>query len=365
GYTDPYLVALLDSVRDLHFKPMHSLMDLLGWWERNKSSISVSFPEGTNAIRAMTIHKAKGLEFPVVIFPFADLQPEIGKNKKWIPVDDSLMPGIHSMLVSPGKSLLETEYAIHHEEEWSKLQLDTVNLLYVAFTRASESLSIITGISGITSEFSAASFLSGWLKSTGAWSEGKAFYEFGSLIQKTREPDGAKVMEYLPDRWVFGDWRAGMEIRRDAEEWSDQDDHARRWGMQVHEIMAEVATESDLSRVLCQTFAEGHFSREDFSRLQVQLQKIIEDPRLSRYFRPGLRIAREAEILLPGGETYRPDRVVWLEDEVVIIDFKTGRRSPIHASQLNKYEEILEKMGERNIRKLVVYINESNPVVEL
>jgi ATP-dependent exoDNAse (exonuclease V) beta subunit len=39
----------------------------LNFWDKNAEKFSIPSPEGNNAVRIMTIHKSKGLEFPVII----------------------------------------------------------------------------------------------------------------------------------------------------------------------------------------------------------------------------------------------------------------------------------------------------------
>ena len=110
--------------------------------------MSIPSPEGNDAVRIMTIHKAKGLEFPVVIFPFAE--EDFGKGppqKIWLNADEKTM-GLPKVLVDKNKSVEnfgEDASIVYHQKTQEDL-LDTINVLYVALTRAEEQLYIISSM---------------------------------------------------------------------------------------------------------------------------------------------------------------------------------------------------------------------------
>jgi ATP-dependent exoDNAse (exonuclease V) beta subunit len=54
----------------------------------------------------------------------------------------------------------------------------------------------------------------------------------------------------------------------------------------------------------------------------------------------------------------RPDRIVFENDKVTLIDYKTGNKSPAYAIQLAEYERTLEQMGYEVENKIIVYINQ-------
>ncbi|MFZ4548893.1 MAG: hypothetical protein ACOYN4_15700, partial [Bacteroidales bacterium] len=70
-------------------------------------------------------------------------------------------------------------------------------------------------------------------------------------------------------------------------------------------------------------------------------------------------------ILTPKGDVFRPDRVVFYENETVIMEFKTGLPEPKHRQQLDNYSRILQQMNYTGIQKLLIYINENVEVVEV
>jgi len=149
--TISYVQYFLDLVLERNVKYQTSIADFLEYWKKTGFKQSIPSPEGEKAIRIMTIHKSKGLEFPVVIYPFADDSLKPRSNNIWIPMDDESVD-MPQALVKNTK-VLEKYNDATNEIYQTKSQeeiLDTINVLYVALTRAEEQLHIISsyGITG-------------------------------------------------------------------------------------------------------------------------------------------------------------------------------------------------------------------------
>jgi len=92
--------------------------------------------------------------------------------------------------------------------------------------------------------------------------------------------------------------------------------------------------------------------REDLTRF---FNKILNDKTLSPYFAPSVKVLNETSILLPDGNLVRPDRVVFLEEKVVVIDYKTGAPHASHKEQIEQYCEAIREMGYNNVEGCVLY----------
>ena len=140
--TDAYVQFFLDEVLARQIKEL-SIQEFLDFWEQKKESLSIVTSENPNAVKIMTIHKSKGLEFPIVIFPcdlniYKDINPKV-----WLEINNDDFP---NMLVPLNKEIqhINTQGQEIYDQWRAALELDNFNLLYVALTRAAEKLYIIT-----------------------------------------------------------------------------------------------------------------------------------------------------------------------------------------------------------------------------
>jgi ATP-dependent exoDNAse (exonuclease V) beta subunit len=137
-----YIQTFLDIL--LNFGKLHTnnLLDFLEFWELKKSKLSISSPQSDNAIRIMTIHKSKGLEFPVVILAFADWSLSFNKQSQiWLNwSENSLVPQLKTLILPLNKNILETSFAPQYVAEQEAAFIDGLNMLYVALTRAANEL---------------------------------------------------------------------------------------------------------------------------------------------------------------------------------------------------------------------------------
>ncbi|HSG67728.1 MAG TPA: UvrD-helicase domain-containing protein, partial [Bacteroidales bacterium] len=108
---NPYLMFFLDAVYDYSMNKRFIDEDFTSYWRENSNKFSIVVPEGLDAVNVMTIHKAKGLEFPVVIYPFANSKVDIFRDKKWITIDDPRLPGLKAALIPLINDLSDTDYA--------------------------------------------------------------------------------------------------------------------------------------------------------------------------------------------------------------------------------------------------------------
>jgi len=367
GKYDIYLQFFLDFVNKASARQGTHLADLLEAWDEKKGKLSVVVPEGIDAIRIMTIHKAKGLEFPVVIWPMATEKLKTTFDQLWVDLAEDVIPGLPVALLQTGASMEDVGYSEQYQKERNSSMLDMINLVYVAFTRPAERLYIITREPGKGDPNNLPNLLSQFIENTsGDWTQtGNVFTKgIDEHIQKFKKPmPEADMLSSM----ISSPWQGRIKIARRAPVyWSaDQSKNKQAWGTLIHDTLASIRTRADISEVVAVQAAANLLGEDEAAILLHRVTTTIDHEKLKPYFVEEVQLKPEAGILTPKGEVFRPDRVIFSEKETLIMEFKTGLPKPEHEKQLHNYGEILHQMGYPGIRKLLVYLDEVVTVKEL
>ncbi|MGI9547074.1 MAG: UvrD-helicase domain-containing protein [Flavobacteriaceae bacterium] len=364
--SDAFVTFLMDEVLLVEQRGDSSIAAFLEHWDNNQEKLSVTAPENTDAVRIMTIHKAKGLEFPIVIFPYANsnIYEEIDP-KIWLQIPAEDYHGFPELLLSKKKQMLHYNEQANqlYTEDHQKLELDAFNLLYVALTRAIDALFILSRKDLDSSGLHKTNFFSGvfieYLKESGIWSDRELVYSFGALDQKLSENEIAIHQEIVPYINSTKNTTApNIVIRRDAL-WDELSSDPRTRGTLIHHLMGLIEKEADIEPALNRLKSNGFINADNMSEYCDLALKIIQLPELAPYFKENLIVKNEQEIITENGLILRPDRLVFEDEQVAILDYKTGARSADHREQLLSYRSALEKMGYIHPDCLIVYLNDT------
>jgi ATP-dependent exoDNAse (exonuclease V) beta subunit len=359
---DPFLRFFLDAVLTFTTKDLHSLSDFPEWWEDQKAKLSVVVPEGLNAVRIMTIHKAKGLQFPVVIFPFATETRRLTKDYLWADLRGQEIPGLPTALLKTEAAMEKTAFAEQYREEDRNSMLDLVNLLYVVMTRPEERLYIFTASppAKMDNLRSLPAFFAGFLQSEGKWTDEQSDYRFGSPDPCLRNPEATEAEPLMLNTMISEDWRNRIRIRSRAPQMWDMENPLGKshFGNKVHGLLSQIKVASDAGRVLTGAITAGLIPNDEQERVEKMLHGVLEHPQLAHLYSDAVTVKTEPEILLPDGNVMRPDRVVLDKGSPVIIEYKTGRKDERHAGQLDRYAGAMAEMGYPVIRRVLVYLHD-------
>ncbi|MEK9613982.1 MAG: PD-(D/E)XK nuclease family protein, partial [Flavobacteriaceae bacterium] len=131
-------------------------------------------------------------------------------------------------------------------------------------------------------------------------------------------------------------------------------------GIFVHDLLAKITHKELLSKVLDDAFLEKKYDQKEKNSITQMLHSIVYHPKLNAYFKEDSVVFCEKDILIPHGETIRPDRLnIVSQNHACIIDYKTGAPKELDQKQINAYGFILRKMGYSTVEKHLVYIDET------
>ncbi|MFI2741556.1 UvrD-helicase domain-containing protein [Zhouia sp. PK063] len=363
--SDAYLQYFLDEILDFNLKQNGSFSEFLSYWDKKKDRLSIVAPLGVNAVQIMTIHKSKGLEFPVVIFPYAEAKiTEEIDPKLWIPVTQENF-GMPYALVSKNKDVAELSEGtkfLYDEDQW-KVELDKFNVLYVALTRAVERLYIISKkdiTKGGENTNSIAGLFINFLKEKQLWDDHKNVFTFGEPAKKTSKSQTENKQEDIP---FISDLKLGNTfkiITKSGSLWNTTQQIAIDRGNLYHYLLSEIKYETDVASVIDEAFLNGQIAATDKENVYQDILKVVAHPDLTVYFQPPFEVFNEKEIITKSKQIYRLDRLVISPNkEAIIIDYKTGSPDKKHEEQLETYSAIVLQMGYKVIKKVLVYINDT------
>ena len=371
--SNAYVQFYLDVVLDYTQKKGSDISGFLNYFDKKKDSLSIVSPSGQNAVQIMTIHKAKGLEFPVVIFPYADLDIYSEKEpKEWFPLEKENFNDFSHTLLNYSKDFEyfgEDGLRIFNSHK-SEQELDNINLLYVTLTRAIEQLYVISKKEVLTKDGVSEKKYSGlfinYLSHLGIWNDSDLSYSFGKPEKSAKQI--TKKLQ-LQEQEFISTAKEDHQIEivtNSGYLWDSNQEEAIEKGNLIHNIMSKINTKEDVDVTITDFLESSTINLEQSIILKKIVFEIIEHPKLTNCFNSDLIIYNERDIITNQGQILRPDRVIInSKNEAILIDYKTGKEDKSHTQQLISYQDILESMNLKVIKKFLVYINNDIHVKEL
>ena len=360
-----YLQFFLDFIYEVSQKEGAGIFQYLELWERKKEDLSIVVPEGEDAVQIMTIHRAKGLEFPVVIYPFANSSVNDTKMESfWMNLPENFNEDIPVAYLKAAKEMMNWngEVPALYEELCHNSQLDAINVLYVALTRPVQQLYIISRLQlnskGEEDENRFSGLLISFLKSVGKWDDSTE-YHFGNpdeLPEEELPVENSVKQERFLSSPTQGN---GIPIiTRSGSLWDSRQKEAIEKGHLIHDLFARIYNEKDVESALLYAREEGLFKEGEERELKKVILDVVSRPELQQYFSEEASVYNEREMISADGEVLRPDRIVFSNNKMSVIDYKTGAEKGDHVLQIENYARVLAEMNYEIGEKLLIYINE-------
>ena len=157
----PYVMAFVDDLQEWTSQNGNNLGEYLRHW--SESDLKISSPSDADAVRVITVHKAKGLEFPFVIVPMAEDVVLSKPEDRWaVPqMKSTFLEGMARIAfnVNLSSSSNKTLFAKEYMDNKLLQYVDNMNVFYVALTRAEKELHVISGPLPKDSDKSVVSFI--------------------------------------------------------------------------------------------------------------------------------------------------------------------------------------------------------------
>jgi ATP-dependent exoDNAse (exonuclease V) beta subunit len=211
---DLHLRFFLDALIEAQSEDVTTISDFPQWWQEKGRRQTLSLSDSTDAVKVMSIHKSKGLGFPVVIYAFADKAYEKSSDNFWVDLDEETCH-FPAALLPLNMSLQDTDFAKHYVEEDAKNMLDLLNIFYVACTRPKNELYILSRYrTNWNSETrSIPNILHDFLASEALWEDEKTEYTFGNPMKMPKKTDSNPVKQTDDDDIPFIPWYERIRIK--------------------------------------------------------------------------------------------------------------------------------------------------------
>ena len=365
-----YIQYFLDIVLERDIRNQAGISDFLNYWDKNGEKLSIPSPEGNDAVRIMTIHKSKGLEFPVVIFPFAEEDfSHSPKQKMWLNADEETI-GLPKALVDKSSKVEgygDEASQVYLQKKQEDL-LDTINVLYVALTRAEEQLHVIS-LMNIKKDGSLpnnlSSFFIEFLENYG-FDRSKFEYQFGASLKLSTEIKKEKDTKVIPQISSTLNPKSIKIAQRESIMWNTKQQNAIEYGNTIHEILSFVKTASDIDLAIIKAIENGLIVHNQKEEVLKTINEIVNHSDLVDYFSNNTKVLNEQTIIQKEGNLVKPDRMVLnSSNEIYLLDYKTGSHLPKYKQQLENYQSAIESMGFKVVKKALVYVGEGIEIVNL
>lgn len=340
----PYLLAFLDSVVDFMSRYGSNIHHFLKWWDKVGPGLSISSPDNIDAIRVITIHKSKGLQFPCVLIPMFDWNFD-QSSIEWIETagfKDKLPKGVAIPPIVPVK---RDNKSTLFDNEFKKIArsniMDSLNKTYVACTRAQYELIIYTE-NNKELGLQLSQFLETCRNDNNDIAptptencDPDVVYELGKPMLRSDIPALNSDDNALPDN-VESRIMPPYSVVSDVDRWKltspdiiiDVRGTTRWVGEMLHKVMERVRTPKNLKKAFGRALHRGMITEEEHDEYLALLSKRLADPRVADWFANDNRLMLERSVTIGGNGQKRPDRVVMKPNgEIIIVDYKFGDRS--------------------------------------
>jgi ATP-dependent exoDNAse (exonuclease V) beta subunit len=342
---------LLELIKQHCIGKNNDLHRFIEWWKEHRHKLSAAAVNNPDAVQIMTIHKSKGLEFPVVIFPHFT---ETAKpSPLWIdvPKDICELPAAYITVEAnkekeefdnEGEDDLTAEISLEKKRRY----LDDINNLYVACTRAESRMYFLQEKGG--SAFN--KMIDETLSNIFTEYKLSGIVEFGVqdihlTQQATAQP--IHVPQLKGKEMLLPRLKLRSKLQRDTPEIV--------YGKLLHDCFSMLKTANDIDPVIEKVLKGRADAEKHREKLNNDIQKVLTHATASAWFDDSASVYCEQEMVATNGDTLRPDRVVVFQNKVVVVDYKTGKESPNHSKQVNQYKHELERIYSMPIEGYLLY----------
>ena len=358
---DAYVQRFQDIILEYLQKNLSDIGSFIRWWDDviERKSFSVIMPDTSNAIQIITIHKAKGLQFPIVMIPISEwkIKPKPSEIL-WAPsVKVTPFDTLDEWPVQTSKQLEETVFKDRYLQTIEENYIDNLNLLYVAFTRAARQLYINVVRKNESKEKTNSDFIYDTLKSFPAFNSASDIFIIGELKpkiinkkEKLQNSLFSPVTNYLQEYPVH-QWQNKLSLKIEQAFTSSEIEA----GNMMHKALSFIQQEKELPKALHKIKYLYQLNKANIADLEKDLREIFNLCRANHWYDGTYYTVNESAFCTTDNKLMRPDRVMIRDTKAVILDYKTGAENASYLRQVKDYQQLLKDCGYTETECWLVY----------
>ncbi|MFM6934727.1 MAG: UvrD-helicase domain-containing protein [Flavobacteriales bacterium] len=343
--SEPYLHHFMDVIYGFQLARQTDIHHFLEYFEAQQDKLALQMPDTDAALKIMTIHKSKGLEFPVVIIPNMDFNISMNPTGKYLmEVQDKIL------YTFPAKNKFIPELDAYGAKENQLILLDKLNLFYVGMTRPELRLYAINDFEKTNFGAMIHEELVGL--NLGMTEEGICIVGSPSAPVKGKSNEN---LLYEPDGFSQHLWYPDIVFRKVFREESDMQLAEQRFGNDFHLLMSVSQSKDDVDGQTEMLAKKGEIEQTNTARLKTCALAFWHKMEEGNYLSMVQKTLNEQSILAGENDMKKPDKVLLKSDELIVIDFKTGKTDIKHMEQIVTYGKLLEEIYQKPVKCLLYY----------
>lgn len=351
-----FLLNFLEMLFNFTQNAGASTKEFLKYWDEEASSYTIQASENIDAIQIMTIHKAKGLEFPIVFIPMMNKNRDAEFTNWFETSDNTALKSVNINQFSKNLEVYDEEIEKFNKQNAYKNFVDRLCLQYVATTRPVEQLFFYIQKANKTSNnLELLEFLQS--KNSKNLDEFDLYETYPEMLKKhTKDKTSQFETQNISNLKNINEKNTSIKIATPSKNYQVRNEKVRI-GLFVHELLSKINTEKDITKVLESYVLEGQITIEEKDEIQNTLEQIIRN--YSEFFDEKWEVINEKDIMISeNGESrmYRPDRMLKSDEGYIIVDFKTGEETEKNEKQIENYKRILESLGRKVLKTQLIYL---------
>ncbi len=367
--SNSFIYNFLDHTLDQNKKGKGSISQFLDFWDENYSNLIINTANDSDSIQLLTIHRAKGLEFPIVIFPINDFNFDLDKRDLlWQDSDNNIKHILPKILIATEKSGLNSIYKDSLLEEQNRKKLDDYNLLYVATTRPTKELYLY--------------FNSKDKISKGLWEKANSInWDKTRNITKdvnhlsigipiiNQNVTSINTNESYIKNFIHNSWTNKARLKKDTLFIYKR---KKEKGTQLHYLLSKLDTNVSIDKFLMKNIKQKNISKEFSKEFKTIIESLLNSKDTRYIFEAENNYISEKDIIINSSDTIRPDKIIFANNKYTIVDYKYSIYAEIsasekekHINQITNYINVFRQMQAKEVNGILLYLHSDINIIRI